>query len=73
MVKRAGVLLEPGEFPWDFFLWGHMKDLAYSIPIDTMEQVGNAATANRNNRNAAIHQRLHYCIDNNGGPFEHFL
>jgi hypothetical protein len=22
MVKRAGVLLEPREFPCDFFLWG---------------------------------------------------
>jgi hypothetical protein len=25
MVKCAGVLLEPREFPWDFF-WGYMKE-----------------------------------------------
>jgi hypothetical protein len=27
MVKRVRVLLEPREFPFDFFLWGYMKDL----------------------------------------------
>jgi hypothetical protein len=52
-VKCAGVLLVPREFPCDFFLWGYMKDLVYSIPIDTIEvlsdQVGNAATIIRNN------------------------
>jgi hypothetical protein len=26
VVNRAGVLLEPREFPCDFFLWGYMKD-----------------------------------------------
>jgi hypothetical protein len=32
MVMRAGVLLEPRElFPCDFFLWGYMKDLVYSV------------------------------------------
>jgi hypothetical protein len=54
MVKRAGVLLEPREFPCDFFLWGYMKDLVYSTSIDTIEvlreQVGNGATTIRNNR-----------------------
>jgi hypothetical protein len=54
MVKCAGVLLEPREFPCDFFLWGYMKDLVYSIPIDTMEvlrqQAGNAVTTIPNNR-----------------------
>jgi hypothetical protein len=43
MVNRAGVLLEPREFPW-----GYMKDLVYSIPINTIEvlreRVENAAT-----------------------------
>jgi hypothetical protein len=66
-VKRAGVLLESREFPCDFFLWGHMKDLVYSVPIDTMEvlreQVGNAATIIRNNRGMLeFYRRLHYCI-----------
>jgi hypothetical protein len=68
MVKRAGVLLEPSEFPCDFFLWGYVKDLVHSIPIDTIEvlreQVGNGATTIRNNREMLeFHWRL----------FEHFL
>jgi hypothetical protein len=37
MVKCAGVLLEPEEFPCDFFMWGYMKDLVYSISTDTIE------------------------------------
>jgi hypothetical protein len=52
MVKRVGVLFEPREFPWNFFLY--TKDLVYSIPIDTIEvlreRVENAATTIRNNR-----------------------
>jgi hypothetical protein len=36
MVNRAGVLLEPRELPCDFFLWGCMKDLVYSVPIDAI-------------------------------------
>jgi hypothetical protein len=67
MVKRAGVLFEPREFPCDF-LWVH-EGLG-----TTEEQVGNAATTIRNNRGILeFHRHLHYCIDNNGGPFEHFL
>jgi hypothetical protein len=50
-VKRAGVVLEPREFPCGFF---YMKDLVYSIPIDIIEvliePVGNTATLIRNNR-----------------------
>jgi hypothetical protein len=37
VVKSAGVLLEPKEFPCDFLFWGYMKDLVYSISIDTIE------------------------------------
>jgi hypothetical protein len=43
MVKCAGVLLEPGEFPCDFLLVGAHEGLGIFDPIDTMEQVGNAA------------------------------
>jgi ribosomal protein S6 len=81
MVKRVGVLFEPREFPWNFFLY--TKDLVYSIPIDTIEvlreRVENAATTIRNNRGTlerveeSFRRRLHYCIDNNGGHFEHFV
>jgi hypothetical protein len=54
MVKRAGVLLEPRQFPCDFLLWGYIKDFVYSIPIDTTEvlreRVENAVTTIPNNR-----------------------
>jgi hypothetical protein len=51
MVKRARVLLEPREFPCDILLWGYMKDLVYSILIDTIEilreQVGKKHYKNK--------------------------
>jgi hypothetical protein len=62
-----------------------MKTLVYSIPIDTIEilrqRVENDATATtiRSNRGTlerveeSFRRPLHYCIDNNGGPFEHFV
>jgi hypothetical protein len=53
MVKRAGVLFGPREFPCDF-LWGCMNDLVYSVPTDTIdvlrERLENAATTIRNDR-----------------------
>jgi hypothetical protein len=73
MVKCAGVLLKPREFPCDFFLWGHMKDFVYSTPIGTMEllreQVGNPATSIPINRGMLkFNRRFHYCIGNNAVP-----
>jgi hypothetical protein len=54
IVKSAGVLRETREFPCDFFLWGYMNDLLYSIPIDIIEvlrkRMENGATTIRNNR-----------------------
>jgi hypothetical protein len=39
--------------PCDFFLWGYMKELVYSVPVDTIEilqeRVENAAEVIRNN------------------------
>jgi hypothetical protein len=49
MAKRGGVLLEPREFPCDFFLWRYMKDLIDTIEI-LRERVKNTATTIRNNR-----------------------
>jgi hypothetical protein len=61
---------------------GCMKDLVYSIPNDTIEvlrkRMENSATTIRNNRRMleraeeSFRGRLHYCIDNNDGHFEHF-
>jgi hypothetical protein len=80
--EALGVFLESREFPC-YFLWEYMKYLVYSIPTDTIEvlrkRVENAATTNRNNRGMlerveeSFRRRRHYCIDNNGGHFEHFL
>jgi hypothetical protein len=69
--EASGVLLESREFPCH---------LVYSIPIEVLrKRVENAVTAICNNRRMLVHveesfrRRLHYCIDNNGGQFEHFL
>jgi hypothetical protein len=72
--EASGVLLESREFP-SYFLWGYIKDLIFSIPIDTIKvlrkRVENAATTIRNNREMlerveeSFRRRLHYCIDNN--------
>jgi hypothetical protein len=80
--EASGVLLESREFPC-YFLWGYMKDLVYSIPIDTIEalrkRVENAVTTIRNTRGmlerveVSFRRRLHYCTDNYGGYFERFL
>jgi hypothetical protein len=71
------------EFPYDFFFWGYIKDLVYSITICTVEvlrgRVENAATTIRDKRKMlergeeSFHRCLHHCIDNNDGHFEHFL
>jgi hypothetical protein len=47
----CGVFLEPKEFPCNF-LWEYIKDLVYSIPIDTIEVLRERAenSAIRNNR-----------------------
>jgi hypothetical protein len=50
MVKRAGVLLKPTKFPCDSFLWGYMKDLVYSVPIEVLRERVENATTIRNNR-----------------------
>jgi predicted NAD/FAD-binding protein len=80
--ETLGVFLESREFP-SYFLWGYMKDLVYSITTYTIEvlrkRVENAATTIHNNRGMlerveeSFRRRLHYCIGNNGGHFEHFL
>jgi hypothetical protein len=78
--EASGVLLlESREFP-RYFLWGYMKNLVYSIPIDTTKvlrkRVEHAATTIRNNKGMleiveeSFRRRLHYCIY---GHFEHFL
>jgi hypothetical protein len=57
--------------------WGYLKNLVYSVPIDTIEilsvLIKNAATTIRNNRGMlekveeSFRRRFHYCIYNSGG------
>lgn len=68
--------------PLDFYLWGHMKQLVYSVEIDTREQllerILNAAIEIRNNGQVArvydsLIRRAHACIRAQGAQFEQFL
>jgi hypothetical protein len=59
---------------------GYTKELVYSIPTEVLKkQVENATTTICNNRGMlerveeSFRRCLHYCIDNNGGHFEHFV
>lgn len=68
--------------PLDFFLWGHMKQLVYAEPIDTLEQLTeriiNAALRIQNeqafeNVQHSLIRRCQACIQANGGHFEQTL
>lgn len=65
--------------PCEFFFWGYMKDLVYSVPIETIEvlreRVDNSATMIRNNRSMLqnVEQSFRRRINSNGGHFEHLL
>jgi hypothetical protein len=69
--------------PLDFYLWGHLKTLVYSSPIDTIEElclkISNGIETIKQTpgvfervRNS-MRRRLNACILNNGGHFEHQL
>lgn len=86
-IGRNGPVLWPARSPdlnpCDFFLWGHMKQLVYSTPVHTQEElrarVENAAEAIRNNRDMlsrvrdSITRRAQACLNNNGMHFEQLL
>jgi hypothetical protein len=63
VVKRAGVLLGPKEFPCDF-LWSYMKDFLYSVPTDVFWLVRRQLNARSvtfyflNNNNRGILERV---------------
>lgn len=69
--------------PLDFYLWGHLKQLVYNVPITTREQllerIQNAANEIRNDPNVlarvcdSLVRRCHVCIRAEGGHFEHLL
>lgn len=73
----------PDLTPCDFYLWGHMKQIVYSTPTDSIQdlrqRVENAATQIRNrpeifeNVKHSLLRRARACLDADGGHFEHLL
>lgn len=70
----------PDLTPLDFYLWGHIKSLVYSAPIQTKEQLIQRirdAFQNldpqqiRQATGDAVHKRLLKCLNANGGHIEH--
>lgn len=69
--------------PLDFFLWGHLKILVYSTPVDTLEdlkeRILNGVESIRHTPGifrrvrSSMKRRLNACITNRGGHFEQFL
>jgi hypothetical protein len=67
----------------EFYLWGHLKSLLYSAPIENEEIVhqrifdGCQTMRNRPGMSESMRQslnrRIHVCIDLVGGHFEHLL
>jgi hypothetical protein len=64
----------------DFFLWGHLRQIVYETPVNTVEEltvrVNNAAESVGRNSDmlvrtqASMTQRAQVCIDNGGRHFE---
>jgi hypothetical protein len=83
--NRSNILWPPRSpdlNPLDFYLWGHLKQMVYSVPINTreqlMERIFIAAQEIRNQN--VIHRvydslirRCYACIRANGQQFEHLL
>ncbi|CAK1600423.1 unnamed protein product [Parnassius mnemosyne] len=73
----------PDMTPLDFFLWGHMKQIVYSTPISTREEllqkVMAAASQIKENRTVlkktvrSVALRTTVCMDENGGHFENLI
>lgn len=86
-VGRGGPVAWPARSPdltpLDFYLWGHMKQLVYSTPIQTREELmqkiiaaGNQIRENRDvlrrtTRSVAV--RAVVCLEENGGHFENLI
>ncbi|KAJ8942137.1 hypothetical protein NQ318_021645 [Aromia moschata] len=71
----------PDLTPCDFYLWGHMKQLVYSKPVNSIEEltarIRVAAETIREDPTvfgrvrASLERRARDCIDNNGLQFQH--
>lgn len=86
-IGRGGPVLWPARSPdlnpCDFYLWGHLKQLVYATPVDSVEElvdrIENAAQTIRQNPavlsrvQESLIRRARACLDNNGLHFEQFL
>lgn len=71
----------PDITPLDFFVWGYIKEIVYSTPVTTreelIERIENAAHTITPEHLANVRQsvirRCQLCIDQNGGHFEQLL
>ncbi|XP_003246904.1 uncharacterized protein LOC100570164 [Acyrthosiphon pisum] len=72
----------PDLTPLDFFLWGHLKNVVYSIPPSNVQDLKNkivnaCAELQREQILAAtqteVMRRLQSCMENDGLNFEQFL
>lgn len=67
--------------PLDFFLWGHLKNFIYSVPIETEDQLRNRiqdafATVTPEmvmESKSSLLRRARICLQMNGAHFEHLL
>lgn len=86
-IGRAGTELWPPRSPdlnsLDYFLWGHLKTLVYSTPVQTEEELRNRITDSCNIiRNTpgifqlvreSMRRRVEACILAGGGHFQHLI
>ncbi|KAJ8936816.1 hypothetical protein NQ318_015283 [Aromia moschata] len=82
-ICRNGPIHWPARTPCDFYLWGHMKQLVYSEPVNSIEdltaRIRAAAETIREDPTvfgrvrASLERRARACIDNNGLQFQHLL
>jgi hypothetical protein len=79
-IGRNGPVLWPARSPdlnpCDFFLWGHLKQIVYETPVNTVEEltvrVNIAAESIRRNSDM-LARRAQACIDNGGRHFKHLI
>jgi hypothetical protein len=77
-IGRNGPVLWPARSPdinpCDFFLWGHLKQIVYETPVNTVEEL-TAESIRRNSDmlEASMARRAQACIDNGGRHFEHLI
>ena len=69
----------PDMTPWDFYLWGRLKNAVYKTNPCTLEELKHNICDKINNINREELQRVmgnfikrcQKCIDNEGGQFQH--